>query len=83
MINIVYFAKYREALGLAEEAYDLGTGAVALSVLKTAILQRHAKAVSVLEDARCIVAINQQVAGPDASVSPGDEVAFFPPVTGG
>ncbi len=30
---------------------------------------------------RC--AVNQDFAGPDAAVKPGDEIAFFPPVTGG
>ena len=53
--------------------------------LKNLIRDKHAKALKMLDDPRCIVAINQQVVhgGDDALLKSGDEVAFYPPVTGG
>lgn len=83
MIYVKFFAKYREILGLAEEGYDLGVSPVSVDILKAAIRERHSGAIPMLEDVRCIVAINQQVAGGDTLICDGDEVAFFPPVTGG
>ena len=52
--------------------------------LKRLIRDRHANALKVLDDPRCIVAINQQIVhGDEVLLKSGDEVAFYPPVTGG
>ena len=83
MIYIKYFARYRELLGLAQESYDLVSSPVSVQMIKEAVRVRHTTATSMLDDPRCIVAINQKIAGVDDVVNDGDEVAFFPPVTGG
>ncbi|MGI4745708.1 MAG: MoaD/ThiS family protein [Janthinobacterium lividum] len=45
---------------------------------------RHPVLATMAEEGRTIrVAINQEFAGPDDPVGPGDEIALFPPVTGG
>ena len=83
-LQILYFAWLRERAGRAEETLELpeGVGTVAGLI---AWLQardpagRHAFAEAAL--VRC--AVNQELVGPAAPLSPGDEVAFFPPVTGG
>ena len=52
--------------------------------LKRLIRDKHANALKMLDDSRCIVAINQHVVhGDDMLLKSGDEVAFYPPVTGG
>ncbi len=82
-MKIVYFAALRREIGIGEETVappdGIGTVAQLLDWLKTRS-PNHAKALSA---PRLMVAINQDYAGLDASISAGDEIAFFPPVTGG
>ncbi|MCX7383585.1 MAG: molybdopterin converting factor subunit 1 [Alphaproteobacteria bacterium] len=83
-IRILYFAWLREKIGVGEESLDLPPGidtvATLTGWLKT-LSPRHEAALSASSTVRC--AVNQDFAGPEAPVRPGDEVAFFPPVTGG
>lgn len=52
--------------------------------LKRLIRDKHANALKIMEDPRCIIAVNQQVVhSDDTQLKSGDEVAFYPPVTGG
>ena len=82
MITIKYFAKYREWMQVPGETLDVTPENI--SELKRLIRDKHAKALKMLDDPRCIVAVNQQVAhGDDVLLKSGDEVAFYPPVTGG
>lgn len=82
--RILYFAWVRERVGLGEEEVTL-PGEVrdlaALVAWLTARSPRHAEAFALPGQVRA--AINQVFARGDAPVAPGDEVAFFPPVTGG
>lgn len=81
MICVHYFSRYREWLGRAEEQFDMVEN---LESLRRLILQKHPNALKMLEDPRLIVAVNQVVVqGGETLLKPGDEVAFFPPVTGG
>ena len=80
-ITVRYFAKYREWLGVTGEQYAVVVG---LQELRELIRARHPAASRMLDDLRCIVAVNQVVVQTDeVSLSAGDEVAFYPPVTGG
>lgn len=82
MINIKYFAKYREWMQMSDEILDATPQNV--GELKSLIRDKHANALKMLKDPRCIVAVNQQIAhGDDVLLKSGDEVAFYPPVTGG
>ena len=83
MIHIKYFAKYREWMQMPSEVLDASPRDV--GELKNLIRDKHAKALKMLDDPRCIVAINQHVvhSGDGALLNAGDEVAFYPPVTGG
>ena len=82
MIHIKYFAKYREWLQVPEEIIEASPENV--GELKSLIRDKHANALKMLDDPRCIVAVNQQIAhGDDVLLKSGDEVAFYPPVTGG
>ncbi len=82
MINILFFAKYREQAGLAE------TSASAAGIHDVAAvidyLQRELGArVEFLDDQQLLIAVNQETGDRHSPVADGDEVAFFPPVTGG
>jgi sulfur-carrier protein len=83
-IRLLYFAWLRERVGTGAEALALpeqvGTVASLVEWLR-ARSPGHAAAFAGGNLVRC--AVNQAFAGPDHPVRPGDEVAFFPPVTGG
>jgi molybdopterin synthase sulfur carrier subunit len=82
-INLVFFASIRERLGSDGEALALAEGVATVAALKAQLCERGEPWASVLADPRLLVAVNQEMVGPDAPVKAEDEVAFFPPVTGG
>lgn len=83
-LRLLYFARLREDLNLAEEQLDFDTRAKSVGALLTLLRQRDAKWASTLSADRPFrVAVNQNLADAATPLSDGDEVAFFPPVTGG
>jgi molybdopterin synthase sulfur carrier subunit len=83
-LTILYFAWLRERTGLAEETVSLPEAVRTvgdLIVWLTARSPGHAAALAHMKTIRC--AVNQDFASPETSLKAGDEVAFFPPVTGG
>ncbi|HEY7772402.1 MAG TPA: molybdopterin converting factor subunit 1 [Marinagarivorans sp.] len=80
-IKLCFFAALSETLGVREETYPVETPTT-LSALKKNLAQRgqHWQA---LTDASILCAINHDMAKGDPEINNGDEVAFFPPVTGG
>lgn len=81
-VHILYFAGLKESLGVAEEAIDLPAGVATLGGLRDwLVAERGHAALGAAKNLRC--ARNQTMAKFDAAVADGDEVAFFPPVTGG
>lgn len=83
-LTILYFAWLRERVGTAEERLALPAGVRTVGDLVAWLTERspgHAAAFQNRATVRC--AVNQDFADPSAPVGPGDEVAFFPPVTGG
>ena len=83
MIQLRYFASLRESLGIGEEQIELPDGIHDLPGLTRWLQDRDETCASTLADSRLHVAINQEIVKPDAAVTDGDEVAWFPPVTGG
>lgn len=82
MINVLFFAQVRELLGTASvqvAADNISTAAE----LRTHLASQSDKWAQVLDSDKLLVAINQTMSQWQAAVSDGDEVAFFPPVTGG
>lgn len=79
-VKILYFAGLREAIGSGAENVELPAGVATVGALRAALGQRHA---ALLTTKNLRAAVNQQMAGMEAPVAAGDEVAFFPPVTGG
>lgn len=82
MINILYFASVKERLGVSQESYEI-IGATTGEQLLDALADRGEPWQSVLEDKKLLIAINQEMVSWQDEIQDGDEVAFFPPVTGG
>lgn len=83
MLNLKFFASLREALGCAEERLLLPEGVRTLGELRTALAGRGGEWKRLTESRTLRCAINQEMASDATVLADGDEVAFFPPVTGG
>ena len=83
-IRILYFALLRDALGRTQEEVDVPEDVTTVSALREWLRGRGEPYASALGNSRrARGAVNQEMAEPDDGVKEGDEVAFFPPVTGG
>ncbi|AHL74519.1 molybdenum cofactor biosynthesis protein MoaD [Stutzerimonas stutzeri] len=82
MIQVQYFARYREALGLDTEQLDWDASLLQVEDLRRRLLSRGDKW-AVLGEQNLMCARNQELCGLDEPLADGDEVAFFPTVTGG
>lgn len=83
-MRILYFAWLRERVGIAEETVDPPAEIRNVAGLLTWLRSRGGTYSTALADLSVVrVAVNQDYAQPDDPVSPGDEIALFPPVTGG
>ena len=81
-VHLKYFASIREAMGCSSEQWD--TSASTLGELRLSLVQRDARDDHPLSAGRAVrIALNQLMCEEDALLTPGCEVAFFPPVTGG
>ena len=83
-IRVLYFASVREKLGKDAEEIELPAGVSTIAGLRSHLQTRGGAWAEALADNRLLrTAVNQDMAQPAAAIKPGDEVAFFPPVTGG
>ena len=83
-IRILYFALLRDALGRAQEELVVPEDGTTVAGLRERLRGCGEPYATALGNARRVrAAVNQEMAEPDDAVKAGDEVAFFPPVTGG
>lgn len=83
MIEILFFARIREQLGVDRLQWPLAS-AVSLAQLRQQLIEQRGELwQSVLMADNILISLNQTVVAEQAIVNQGDEVAFFPPVTGG
>jgi len=87
-VKVLFFASLREQLKCGSEEIDLPAGASTLGALRALLADRGGNWQSALAESRPVrVAVNQDMvprgAANDVAIEPGDEIAFFPPVTGG
>lgn len=83
-LTIVYFARLREALGMAREVVDLPAEVSSLGQLRAWLVGRGEPWHGAFAQVPAIrMAQDHELAGEDTALRPGAEVAFFPPVTGG
>ena len=84
MIQVLYFARLREQLGTAGDEIPSDGGPATVGELAALLRQRGGNWAKVLGEGETIMAaVNQEMARPETRIGDGDEVAFFPPVTGG
>ncbi len=83
-IEILYFARLREVFGRERERVELPAGVQDVAGVTAWLRSRGEPWKHELAAGKPVrVAVNQDMAAADTPVGSGDEVAFFPPVTGG
>ncbi len=82
MINVVFFAQLREQLKSDGLSLDIPTPCTVQDVQQS-LLKTHPEWQEFLSNSALMCAVNQDMVQLNAPVLEGNEVAFFPPVTGG
>jgi molybdopterin synthase sulfur carrier subunit len=83
-VKVLYFAWLKQKTGVAEETLDPAPDVATVAELTEWLKDRHSGFAEALAGGQRIkVAVNQSYAAPGDPVGAEDEVAFFPPVTGG
>lgn len=81
MIKVLFFAQTREQVGV--ESVTLDADNMTADAIREQLCQKGEQWASALQNGKLLVAVNQDMVQMDTLVKSGDEVAFFPPVTGG
>lgn len=83
-MKLLYFAWLRQKTGISEEDLTLPSEVTNLRQLTAFLAARGNGYAEIFGDLKCLrAAVNQEHAGFDMPIRPDDEIAFFPPVTGG
>ena len=83
-MKLLYFAWIRTNLGVSEESVDVPSEINDVRALLDWLINRDESYKAVFSDLSLIrVAVNQEYVDLDNVITKGDEIAFFPPVTGG
>ena len=81
MITVLFFAQTRELVGV--DSVQVDTQFTTIEAIRSHLSQQEGKWDIALEEGKLLVALNQAIVPLATEVKDGDEVAFFPPVTGG
>ena len=83
-VKVLFFAALREQLGSGTEEIELPADVDTVAGLRSHLVGRGGVWQTALAEGRLLrTAVNQDMAPPAARIRAGDEIAFFPPVTGG
>ena len=83
-VRVLYFASVREKLGKDAEEIELPAEVATIGALRAHLRGRGGAWGDALAESRLLrTALNQDMAPAAAAIRAGDEIAFFPPVTGG
>jgi len=82
-VTILYFARLREAVGTPEEQLSLPDGIATVGALVAHLADTDEDKRFAFDGMDLKFAVNQAQADADTPIRPGDEIALFPPVTGG
>lgn len=82
MIKVVFFAALREQLGCSELTIS-GDNIATVADLKLQLASKNEQWQSLLANTSLLSAVNHDMVNDEQQIKSGDEVAFFPPVTGG
>jgi molybdopterin synthase sulfur carrier subunit len=84
MIRIKYFARLSEALGVKAEEIEFGDRSESVEAVIQNLIDRGEPWTSEFsDDTNFLIAVNHEMSGRDTILKENDELAFFPPVTGG
>ena len=81
MIDVLFFAQVRELTGTS--GLQLPADFATVEELRASLTGRGDRWALALESGKLLVAVNQTLTTMAHPLRAGDEVAFFPPVTGG
>jgi molybdopterin synthase sulfur carrier subunit len=76
-VSVKYFASLREVIGEANSVVDIEEGSSVDSLWQSIIKRKN------IEFDNVMMAVNMEYVKSEYQLKTGDEVAFFPPVTGG
>lgn len=82
-LKLLYFARLREALGVSREALMLDAPATVADLLDHLRAREGVWAIELAAGRNFRIAVNQEMADTNTALNNDDEVALFPPVTGG
>jgi molybdopterin synthase sulfur carrier subunit len=83
-MRILYFARLRELVGRSEETLTPPNSVTTIGALLEWLKKRDEVGSRVFAQASWLrIAVNQEMAGLETPIQPGDEIALFPPMTGG
>ena len=83
-VTVLFFASLREQLGRPREELELPANVATVGALRDHLRARGGAWASAFAGNRPVrAAVNQDMVQPAATIKAGDEIAFFPPVTGG
>lgn len=81
MIKVLFFAQVRELVGV--DSLELNCDYTTINDLRKALIEKGDRWALALEDGKLLSAVNQSFVQGSYLINDGDEIAFFPPVTGG
>jgi len=83
-VTVLFFASLREQLGQPREQLELPPGVATVGALREHLCARGGAWANVFAQGKLVrAAVNQDMVQSAAAIKAGDEIAFFPPVTGG
>lgn len=83
MIKVLFFARIRDQLGTGEVQIPVPEHVNSLLQFTAHLIATHPSFAGIIDQPTVLVAVNQTFAQPSTPVRDGDEIAYFPPVTGG
>ncbi|RLT97365.1 molybdopterin converting factor subunit 1 [Ketobacter sp.] len=83
MIKVLFFARVRDQVGCNELEVELPDTVSNVGAFTDLLKSRNQACRDALSNPNILVAVNQEMASSQTTVEDGDEIAYFPPVTGG
>jgi len=83
VLTIVFFAQTRELIDQGSISVEFSPALKDLETLRLLLITNGDKWDLALQRDKLLVAVNQQMCDWNTEIQDGDEIAFFPPVTGG
>jgi sulfur-carrier protein len=83
-VRILYFGRLREEMGMPGEMLDLPPEVCDVESLRARLIARGGSSAEAFASKKAVrFSVNQELARNNTPIKPGDEIAFFPPVSGG